>query len=153
MKAKELAKQFSLSELQTDYFRLSDETALKLRRLANKYGLGKNRKGRSEARQLWYSMQKAQKEYIEELEELAHELKSGMRYCELMPKVCVQEDIWSTVLSYGYGNNGGGQYWFWRHYGSSAEDATLDGLKFIIEDIFGMTVEEFKKKYKPFKNE
>ena len=59
MKAKELAKQFSLSELQTDYFRLPDETALKLRRLANKYGLGKNRKGRSEGRQLWYSIQRA----------------------------------------------------------------------------------------------
>lgn len=58
MKADELAKQFSLSELRTDYFRLPAETVLKLRRLANKYGLGKNRKGRSESRQLWYSIQR-----------------------------------------------------------------------------------------------
>lgn len=153
MKAKELAKQFSLSELRTDYFRLTDETVLKLRRLANKYGLGKNRKGRSEARQLWYSIQKAQKEYIEELKELERELKSGVRYCELLPKVFVHDDIWSPVLSYGCGNNGGGPYWFWRHYGSSAEDATLDGLHHVITSIFGMTVEEFKREYKPFKNE
>lgn len=90
--------------------------------------------------------------YSKGLKELASELKSGVRYCELLPKVFVQEDIWSTVLSYGYGNNGG-EFWFWRHFGSSAENATLDGLKFIIETIFGMTVEEFKQKYKPFKNE
>lgn len=90
--------------------------------------------------------------YSKELKELAHNLRSGVRYCELLPKVFVQEDIWSTVLSYGYGNNGG-EFWFWRHFGSSAENATLDGLKFVIETIFEMTVEEFKQKYKPNNNE
>lgn len=58
MKAKELAMGFSLSELQTDYFRLPAETVLKLRRLANRYGLGKNKQGRSRGRQLWYSIQR-----------------------------------------------------------------------------------------------
>lgn len=58
MKAKELTVQFSLSELRTDYFRLPTCTILKLRRLANRYGLGKNKQGRSKERQLWYSMQK-----------------------------------------------------------------------------------------------
>jgi len=89
--------------------------------------------------------------YTEELKELAHNLRSGVRYCELLPKVCVQEDIWSTVLCYGYGNNSGGPYWFWRNYGSSAVNATLEELNFIITKIFGMTVGEFKKKYKPIK--
>lgn len=88
--------------------------------------------------------------YDKELEELAHNLRMGVRYCELLPKVFVQEDIWSPVLSYGYGNNGG-EFWFWNNFGSSAENATLDRLKFIIETIFGMKVEEFKNKYKPIK--
>lgn len=59
MKAEELAQQFGQTELRTDYFRLPAETVLKLRRLANKYGLGKNKQGRSEGRQLWYSIQRA----------------------------------------------------------------------------------------------
>ena len=90
--------------------------------------------------------------YSKELKELAHNLRSGVRYCELLPKVFVQEDIWSTVLSYGYGNNGG-EFWFWRHFGSSAEEATLEGLDWLLKTIFEMTPTEFMNKYKPMKNE
>ena len=88
--------------------------------------------------------------YTEELKELARELKSGVRYCELLPKVFVQEDIWSTVLSYGYGNNGG-EFWFWRHFGSSAEEATLEGLDWLLKTIFKLTPAEFMNKYKAIK--
>ena len=86
--------------------------------------------------------------YGKELKELAHNLRMGVQYCELLPKVFVQEDIWSPVLSYGHGNNGG-EFWFWNHYGSSANDATLEELHWVVTEIFGMTVKEFTDKYKP----
>jgi len=90
-------------------------------------------------------------EYSKELRELADELKSGVRYCELMPKVFVHEEIWRPVLSYGYGNNGGGPYWFWNNFGSSAETATLKNLDWLLKTIFELTPAEFMKKYKPIK--
>lgn len=41
---------------------------------------------------------------------------------------------------------------FWRHYGSSANMASLKSLKWIIEVIFDMKPSEFMEKYKPFKD-
>ena len=89
--------------------------------------------------------------YSKELKELAHNLRMGVRYCELLPKVFVQEDIWSTVLSYGYDIDGT-PIWHWCHYGSSAEKATLANLEWLIRVIFIMTPAEFMKKYKPINN-
>lgn len=88
--------------------------------------------------------------YSKELKELAHNLRSGVRYCELLPKVFVQEDIWSTVLCYGYGNYGG-EFWFWKHFGSSAATATLKDLDWILKTIFKLTPAEFINKYKAIK--
>lgn len=88
--------------------------------------------------------------YSKELNELAHNLRSGVRYCELLPKVFVQEDIWRTVLSYGYGNYGG-ELWFWNNFGSSAETATLKNLDWLLKTIFELTPTEFMNKYKAIK--
>ena len=81
------------------------------------------------------------------LREIYSNLVGGGIYEELQPKVFVQEDIWSTVLSYGYDIDGS-PIWRWRHYGSSAARATVRNLGWIIENIFDMTPEEFVKKYK-----
>jgi hypothetical protein len=88
--------------------------------------------------------------YEKELKELAHNLRMGVRYCELLPKVCIQDDLWRTVLCYGYGNNGG-EFWFWNNYGSSAETATLKDLDWLLKTIFELTPAEFMNKYKAIK--
>lgn len=36
-----------------------------------------------------------------------------------------------------------GEYFAWTHYGSSANDATMDGLKFIIDTIFKADPSDF----------
>lgn len=45
------------------------------------------------------------------------------------------------------GNGVGGNYIFWRHYGSSANRVSLQNLKWILKEIFKMTPEEFLYKY------
>ena len=51
-----------------------------------------------------------------------------------------------AVLYYGTGRNGK-KLFFWTHYGSSANRATLRELRFIIYTIFETTPSQFQKDY------
>lgn len=75
------------------------------------------------------------------LENLYNDLKSGERYGEELHNV--RFPCWWWVLSYDPVK----RLFRWRHYGQSANRATMEDLKWIISEIFGTTALEFTKTY------
>ena len=82
------------------------------------------------------------------LREIARNLKAGNEFGTWVDGRAGR--YFSRVLSFGYsereGRNGRG-YWFWRHYGSSANSATLRDLAWVLRVIFELTPGEFVARY------
>lgn len=77
------------------------------------------------------------------IEQLYSDLMAGAVYCE--PVTCVRDPFYWECLHYD-----GCKYLCWRHYGSSANSADMDGLRFILDKIFCMSPGEFVDKYTRF---
>ena len=80
---------------------------------------------------------------------IANALKSGGVYGEMVKGTnpAIKRPFFWKVLSFGYCQNSGLTIWRWRHYGSSANPATLKDLKWILDTIFKMKPSEFVAKY------
>lgn len=75
------------------------------------------------------------------LHKLYNDLKSGESYGEELHNV--RFPCWWWVLSYDPIK----RLFHWRHYGQSANAATLEELKWILGTIFKMTASEFLENY------
>lgn len=75
------------------------------------------------------------------LHKLFDDLKSGESYGEELRNV--RFPCWYPVLEYDRIKS----LFYWRHYGSSANYATLEDLKWILAVIFEMSAVEFLEKY------
>lgn len=84
------------------------------------------------------------------LKEIYDTLKSGGVYGEMLKATnpILPKEIFFEVLSFGYCQNSGRPIWRWRHYGSSANPATIKDLLWILDIIFKMKPSEFVAKYK-----
>jgi hypothetical protein len=81
------------------------------------------------------------------LREIARNLKAGRVYGIYRNSSSGQ--YWERVLGYDYGMSGGRErpMWFWCHYGSSANRATLRDLAWLLRVIFKLTPGEFVARY------
>lgn len=75
------------------------------------------------------------------LHKLYNDLKAGETYGEELHNV--RFPCWWYVLGYDRIK----KLFYWRHYGSSANAATLEDLKWILSVIFKMTATEFLENY------
>lgn len=75
----------------------------------------------------------------EAFDEIYSNLKRGIVYGENITNV--RFPYFRTVLSCD------GKYWFWSHYGSSANKATKSELRWILSKIFKLTPIEFLEEY------
>jgi len=70
---------------------------------------------------------------------LYENLLDGVKYGERLANVSYPCFWWTLFYN--------GKNFVWRHYGQSANPATKEDLHFILNTIFGMTAEQFCKKY------
>ena len=73
------------------------------------------------------------------LEQIYEELMAGESYGEIVTNCRYPHFHYVLWKQFGF--------FHWNHYGSSANKATVEDLRWIIEHVFKMTAEQFAKTY------
>ena len=73
------------------------------------------------------------------LKEIYNNINNGKKYGDIVKNV--KDPFFWTVLIADE------KYIYWRYFGESANDNTMDALAWILKNIFKLTPEEFIEKY------
>lgn len=74
------------------------------------------------------------------LDRIYRNINSGMKYAKWFDHG-VRYPFWDIALS------ADSEYIYWRHYGSSAVRNCIEGLKWTITVVYGLTPEQFESEY------
>lgn len=73
------------------------------------------------------------------LKEIYNNINNGKKYGDIVKNV-KNPFFWTVLIA-------DEKYIYWRHFGESANDNTMDALAWILENIFKLTPEDFIEKY------